>query len=49
MYLKLYYIFDMIVLRESVSMALRILWDIYESVILIDALINVLNNNIPRK
>lgn len=49
MYLKLYYIFDMIVLRESVSMALRILWDIYESVILLDALINVLNNNIPRK
>lgn len=39
----------MIVLRKSVSMALRILWDIYESVILLDALINVLNNNIPRK
>lgn len=30
-------------------MALRILWDIYEAVILLDALINVLNGKIPRK
>lgn len=30
-------------------MALRILWDIYEAVILLDALINVLNEKISRK